>query len=113
LTKIDSDTVAGLVSPLSEKEPVEFAGFTSRVKVLATPPSAPVRVTVCAVFTAEAVALIAAVLAPAAMFTVAGTVTAELLLDKVTEVVDCAVAVRETVQVVVAGPVNEAAPQET
>jgi hypothetical protein len=74
-------------------------------------PAVPVNVAACTVLTADAVAVKPAVVAPAAILTVAGSVTVELLLDRATEVVDCAAAVRVTVQVVVAGPVNEAAPQ--
>jgi hypothetical protein len=115
LTKIEAETVAGLVRPVraNEPEPVEVAGFTARVTVLEIPPEVPVNVTVCAVLTADTVALNPAVVAPAAMFMLAGTVTEELLLDRFTAVVDCAAEVRETVQAVVIGPVNVEVLQKT
>jgi hypothetical protein len=69
-------------------------GFTSRVKVLEILPEVLVNVTICAVLTADAVALNPAVVAPAAILRVAGTVTAELLLDRFTEVLRLAAAVR-------------------
>jgi len=55
-----------------------------RTKVSATPPAFAVSVAVCAELTADTVAVKLAVVAPAATVTEAGTVTAELLLARVT-----------------------------
>jgi len=57
---------------------------SSRAKVSATPPALAVSVTVCAELTEDTVAVKLAVVAPAAMVSLAGTATAELLLDTLT-----------------------------
>jgi hypothetical protein len=64
------------------------------VKVFEAPPAVPVNVAVCAVVAADATALNPAVVAPAATVTEAGTVTVELLLDRLTEALRRAAAVR-------------------
>ena len=57
---------------------------SDRAKVFATLPALAVRVAVCAVLTEETVAVKLAVVEPAATVTVAGTVTALLLLARLT-----------------------------
>ena len=59
---------------------VGTAAFNCRAKVLETPPALAVRVTACPVETADTVAVNPALLALAGTTTVAGTVTAALLL---------------------------------
>ena len=61
---------------------------------------------VCLEATEAAVAVKVALLSPAAMFTLPGTVTLALLLESATLVALEAAAVRAAVQVEVAGPVN-------
>jgi hypothetical protein len=61
---------------------VGTAAFNCRAKVLETPPALAVRVTACAVETDDTVAVNPALLALAGTTTVAGTVTAALLLVK-------------------------------
>jgi hypothetical protein len=79
-----------------------------RAKVLATLLALAVRVTVCAVLTAETVAVKLAEVAPAATVTVAGTVTAELLLARLTVNPPLAAAVFSvTVQLSVPAPVMD------
>lgn len=56
----------------------------SSAKICDTPAELAVRVTVCEVLTEETVAMKLAAVAPAATVTVAGTVTAELLLARLT-----------------------------
>jgi hypothetical protein len=73
-----------------------------------TLPLAAVRVTVCAVVTADAVAVKLPAEEPAGTVTLAGTATAELLLARVTVKPPAgAAAVRVTTQVSVAVPVSE------
>jgi hypothetical protein len=60
---------------------VGTAAFNCRAKVLETPPALAVRVTACAVVTDDTVAVKPALLALAGTTTVAGTVTAALLLS--------------------------------
>ena len=63
---------------------VGTAAFNCRPKVRETPPALAVRVTACAVDTDDTVAVKPAVLALAGTTTVAGTVTAALLLVRLT-----------------------------
>src|SRR6204780_1184749 len=63
---------------------VGTAAFNCRAKVFDTPPALAVRVTACAVVTEDTVAVNPAVVAFAGITTVAGTVTAALLLVKPT-----------------------------
>jgi hypothetical protein len=63
---------------------VGTAAPSDRAKVFATLPALAVRVAVCAVLTEETVAVKVAVVAPAATVTEVGTVTAELLLARLT-----------------------------
>jgi hypothetical protein len=63
---------------------VGTAAFSCRVKVLETLPALAVRVTACAVVTEDTVAVNPAVVAFAGITTVAGTVTAALLLVRPT-----------------------------
>jgi hypothetical protein len=65
------------------------------------------------VLTAEAVAVNAALEAPAATFTEAGTVTAVLLLARLTTIALVADDVSVTAHASVAAPVSEALPHET
>jgi hypothetical protein len=77
-------------------------------KVFATPPALAVRVAVCAVLTEETVAVKVAVVEPAATVTVAGTVTDELLLARLTAKPPVgAAAFSVTVQLSVPAPVIE------
>jgi hypothetical protein len=92
---------------------VAAPAFSARAKVLETVPALAVKVTVCAVETAETVAENAAVVAPADTVTDAGTRTAELLLDNPTDNPPLAAAVlRVTVQASVPAPVIEEFVQE-
>jgi hypothetical protein len=84
--------------------------LSCRAKVFVTPLADAVSVAVCAVVTADAVAVKAALVAPAATVTDAGTFTDELLLDRLTvEPPLDAAAVSVTVQASVAAPVSEPA----
>ncbi len=77
-------------------------------KVFDTLPALAVKVTVCAVLTEETVAVKVAVVEPAATFAVAGTVTALLLLARLTAKPPVgAAAFRVTVQLSVPDPVND------
>jgi len=77
-----------------------------RAKVFATPLALAVSVTVCAVLTAETVAVKLALVDPAPTVTEAGTVTAELLLAKLTAKPPVGAAVFSvTVQLSVPAPV--------
>jgi hypothetical protein len=77
-----------------------------RAKVSATPPALAVSVTVSEELTEETVAVKLALLAPAATVTEAGTVTAELLLLRLTEKpLLAAAAFSATVQLSVPAPV--------
>jgi hypothetical protein len=81
---------------------------SDRAKVSATLPALAVRVAVCAVLTAETVAVKLAVVEPAATVTEAGTVTALLLLARLTlNPPVAAAAFRVTVQLSVPDPVND------
>ena len=81
---------------------------SDRAKVFDTLPALAVRVAVCAVLTEETVAVKVAVVAPAATVTEVGTVTAELLLARLTAKPPVgAAAFRVTVQLSVPDPVNE------
>lgn len=92
------DTVGGVVSE----------AFRVMPKVLTTPPAEAVRVAVCAVLTAETVAVNPALVAPEGAVTDAGTVTALLLLDRVTTSPPLpAPAVKLTVQASLPAPVKE------
>ena len=87
---------------------VGTAAPSCRAKVSATLPALAVRVAVCAVLTEETVAVKAAVVAPAATVTVAGKVTDELLLARLTAKPPVgAAAFRVTVQLSVPAPVIE------
>jgi len=88
------------------------AGFTVSPNVVETAPETAFNVALCVVLTEATVALNPAVLAPAATVTVAGTVTAELLLERLTACLDCAAPVRYTEQPLVVGPVKAVVPQE-
>ncbi len=81
---------------------------SERAKVSATLLALAVRVAVCAVLTEETVAVKVAVVEPAATVTEAGTVTALLLLARLTvNPLVAAAAFRVTVQLSVPDPVNE------
>jgi hypothetical protein len=81
---------------------------SDRTKVSATPPALPVSVTVCGVLTDETVAVKLAVVEPATTVTVAGTVTALLLLARLTAKPPVgAAAFNVTVQLSVPAPVIE------
>jgi hypothetical protein len=87
---------------------VGTAAPSDRAKVSATLPALAVRVAVCAVLTEETVAVKAAVVEPAATVTEAGTVTALLLLARLTAKPPVgAAAFRVTVQLSVPDPVND------
>jgi hypothetical protein len=87
---------------------VDTDAFNCSAYVAETPPALAVSVAVCAVLTAVAVALKLALEAPAATVTEAGTVTALLLLAKVTTVALVAAPVRVTVQASVPAPESDA-----
>ena len=88
--------------------------FNCNAKVADTPASVAVRVTLCAVVTAETVAVKPPVVAPAATVTLAGTLTDVLLLARLTaRPPDGAAALRATVQLSVPAPVMEALEQVT
>jgi len=87
---------------------VDTEAPNSSAKVFATLPALAVRVAVCAVLTDETVAVNVALLAPAATVSVAGTVTALLLLARLTvNPPVAAAAFRVTVQLSVPAPVND------
>jgi hypothetical protein len=90
-----------------------FTAFSCTAYVLETPPAVAVSVAVCAVFTAVAVAVKGALEDPAATVTEAGTVTALLLLDRLTTVALVPAAVSVTVHASVAAPVSQALLHET
>jgi len=90
------------------------AAFNCKAKFTEALPALAVSVAVCVVLTAETVAENAALAAPAATVTVAGTVTAELLLAKLTANPPLGAApFSETVHASVPEPVKEALAQET
>jgi hypothetical protein len=84
----------------------------ARFKVFDTPAAVAVSVAVWFVLTAVAVAVKLALVAPDAIVTEAGIVTAVLLLDKATVVAVVAAEVSETVQAVVPAPVSDPLLQE-
>ncbi len=106
------DCVAGELRPTLPKAMVVALTLSvgapvpsSRAKVSVTLPALAVRVAVCAVLTEETVAVKAAMVEPAAAVTVAGTVTAELLLARLTQKPPLgAAALSATVQVSVPAP---------
>jgi hypothetical protein len=88
--------------------------FNCRAKVSETLPALAVRVTACAVPTDDTVALNPALVAFAGTVTVAGTVTAALLLDTLTHRPPLgAAALSVTVQASVPDPVMVPLPQES
>jgi hypothetical protein len=92
----------------------EVAALSCSDVVFVTPAAVAVMVAVCAVITADAVAVKAAVVAPLAIATDAGRVTALLLLARFTVSPPLgAAAVRLTVQASVVAPVSEPLVQET
>jgi hypothetical protein len=93
---------------------VDTAGFNCRAKSLEMLPEVAVSVTVCAVPTDDTVAVNPALVAFAGMVTVAGTVTAVLLLHSATLRSPLAAAeVSVTVHASVPDPVMELVPQES
>jgi hypothetical protein len=87
---------------------VGTAALNVSAKVFDTLPALAVRVAVCAVLTEETVAVKVAVVEPAATVTEAGTVTALLLLARLTAKPPVgAAAFRVTVQLSVPDPVND------
>jgi hypothetical protein len=93
---------------------VGTAAFNCRANVLVTLPELAVRVTDCALATCETVAVNPALVAFAGMVTVAGTVTAALLLERLMLRPPLAAAeVSVTVQASVPDPVMELVPQES
>ncbi len=115
-----TDWVAGVLSVTFPKATlvlprlsVAVIALSCNETVFVTPPAVAVRVAVCAVLTAAAVAVKDALDAPAATVTEAGTVTALLLLARATVVAVVADEVSETVQASVPAPVSVALPQET
>jgi hypothetical protein len=102
---------ARLVAPMLS---VGMAAFNCSAKVLETLPALAVSVTACAVVTDDAVAVNPALVAPAATVTVAGRVTAALLLARLTLSPPVGAAdVSATVQRSVPDPVSEALLHET
>jgi hypothetical protein len=81
--------------------------FSVSAKVFEIPPAVAVSVAVWFEVTAVAVAVKLALVAPAAIVTDAGTVTAPLLLDNVTVVAVVAAAVSATVQASVPAPISD------
>ena len=110
-----SDCVAGEFRETSPKPMVVALTLSvgteapsDRAKVFVTLLALAVRVAVCAVLTEETVAVKLAVVAPAATLTVLGTVTALLLLARLTENPPVAAAAfRVTVQESVPAPVKD------
>jgi hypothetical protein len=93
---------------------VGTAAFNCRPRLLEMPPEAAVRVTACAVPTDDTPAVNPALVAFAWMVTVAGTVTAALLLERVMLRPPLAAAeVSVTVHASVPDPVMELVPQES
>jgi hypothetical protein len=84
------------------------AAFNCKAKLLAIPPALAVRVVACAVPHADTAAVKLALVAPDGTVTVAGSVTAVLLLDRLTLVPPLpAAALNVTVQASVPDPVIE------
>ena len=93
---------------------VGTAAFNCKAKVLETPPALAVRVTDCAVVTEDTVAVNPALVALAGTTTVAGTVTAVLLLLKPTLTPPLPAAeLSVTVQLSLPAPVIDALLQDT
>jgi hypothetical protein len=90
-----------------------IAGFSCSAYVVDAPPAVAVSVAVCAVLTAEAVAINPTVEAPPVTVTEGGTVTALLLLIRLTMVVFVAADDSITVQASVPAPVSVALLHET
>src|SRR5665213_246232 len=87
------------------------AGFNCRTNLSFTPPTFPASVTVCVVLTADTTAVKPALVAFGGTITVAGTVTAALLLDRLTIRPPLgAAALSVTVQASVPAPVSDALP---
>ena len=106
---------APVIVPLVQLSPfragVAAGGFSCSANVFATPPALAVRVAVCAVVTDAAVAVNPALVAPDGTVTVAGKVTAELLLARLMVIPPLvAAALSVTVQLSVPPPVNDASP---
>jgi hypothetical protein len=89
------------------------AAFSCNAKVPVTPPAVADTVAVCAVVTAEADAINPALDAPVATVTEAGTVTALLVLVRLTGIALGVAPVSVTVQLFVTAPVSEALAQDT
>jgi hypothetical protein len=87
--------------------------FSVSAKVFDTPAAVAVSVAVCVELTAVAIAVNAALVDPEAIVTEAGTVTALLLLVKVTVVAVVAADVSVTVQASVPAPVSDPLLQES
>ena len=110
-----TDCVAGVFSATSPNArlaaltlSVGMAAFNCRAKLFETPPALAVSVTACAELTEETVAVNPALVAFAGTVTVAGTVTAALLLARLTTKAPlAAAAVKVTVQASVPAPVIE------
>jgi hypothetical protein len=93
---------------------VGVAAFSCRAKFVETLPALAVNVTACAVVTDDTVAVNPALVAFAGTVTVAGIVTAALLLDRlITSPPLAAAAFSVTVQVSVPAPVMDVLPQES
>lgn len=90
-----------------------IAGLRVSAKVFDTPPAVAVSTAVWFVLTAVAVAVKLALLAPDAIVTEAGTVTAVVLLANVTVVAEVAAEVRDTVHASVPAPVSDPLLQES
>ena len=104
---LPNETVVALILRILE------AGFNCSVKLLETVPAAAVSVTACAVLTDEADAVNPALVALAGTVSVAGTLTAPLLLERFTLKPPLgAEPLNVTWHASVAGPVNEGAAQE-
>jgi hypothetical protein len=85
---------------------VGFAAFNCSWNHRVTLPPIACRTGVCAVVTDEAVAVKTPVVEPVGTVTVAGTVTAELLLERLNVIAEVAAELRSTVQVSVPVPVK-------
>jgi hypothetical protein len=116
-----SDCVAGVLSPtlpnamlVALRPKVGTAGFNCRAKLFETLPAFAVKVTAVAVVTVVTLAVNVALVALAVTVTVAGTVTAALLLERLTlNPPPGAAPLSVTVQASVPAPVMDALPQET
>jgi hypothetical protein len=117
----ETDRVAGVFTVTSPKERlvelrvrVGTAAFNCKAKVVAAPPALAVSVAVCVVPTEDTVAVKLALVALAGTVTVAGIVTAVLLLERFTLSPPLpAAAFSVTVQESVPAPVIDALPQES